>query len=1846
MINNVFNSTPSALGNSAGIWFGQSTSTGIINNLIIDRNIITNIYAGLAGKAASGIDVGTAWNNITGKVNNLKIRYNTISGISGGQGYGIQLDGKTPGAEISNNTISNVVSPFNAAFAVGVLVPNTNTGSALPTPILINNNSITTVTYTIANGSINLVNATCNWYGTAIPSAVAALISGPVSYSPFLTNGTDDQPGSIGFQPVPGSCNGFATDLYVNDNSQTGDVYTTAIGNDANPGTPAAPFATMAHAVSVASAGNTIYVDAGTYNESVVVNKSISILGSNAIISPNTGSRVAESILVNTSAGRTFSIYSGNTDVIISGFKFDGGSPIHDGNDTNNPMTSDVTFSKNWVVNGNAIYAGTNTSWEDLLITDNKFQDINATSTASAMQVSYTSTTTITDNTFTNVNYAAMVIDATPVVNISGNTIDGTGAQAIQLAGAIGNATVINNKINDANRTLQAADRGAIRLYGSGFTGAVSITNNEITGGYNGITVKTGENITGKNITVNENSITGLNSGKAIYHGGTGVLSATCNWYGTAVPAAVAGQISGPVSYSPFLTNGNDDQPSTFGFQPVPGSCNGFATDLYVNDNVQTGDVYTTAIGNDANPGTPAAPFATMAHAISVANAGNTIYVDAGTYNENININKANIALKGANFGASCGSRGPAGESIINGLSGPGSSVVIIGANGLTVDGFTISGASATYGVSAAGMSGVTVRHNIITDLGATGAQSTSTFGIGVAITSADISGINLSDNCISDIRGGSGAGNTGGAVGIGVGFTNADNNVSGLTVVGNTINNITASTAGYGSGGRGAYGVLINVGASGSHAGQAISPVVSNNEISVLTGLWAHGVGLEGETPGAMVLNNKIDGLTGTGGSNGVKIEDNDGAATVEIHENSFTNLGFGIQNVMAAVVNATCNWYGTAVPAAVAAQISGPVSYSPFLTNGTDNSASIGFQPVSGSCNGFATDLYVNDNSQTGDVYTTAIGNDANPGTAAAPFATIQHAINAASNGNTIFVDAGSYAEDIIVNKELTINGSNAMNDACGITRVEEAIIVPATAAIATGEIFHVAASNVTISGFTIDGDNPNLTSGFINTTIADIDAAEGVTVYETGINNVHVTNNIIKNLSYFGVTMYDYPAGVASSGHIISNNKFQDLGTYGAAPAVNNWGGGVLLYNNQYAAVTDNCMTNVRIGVQTGNFYRANPGLPASQMISGNTIQARSLGIFHNLFYSLASPYTLDNNTISGLFNANETKWTGILLTSLSQVVHTASNNNIDATAIAIPKTGISAWNDQVAPLISGGTITGVGIGINVNNYEGYASNANNTAATITGTTITNASIAGIKVHDNPSNTNGATVTATIGNNNTISGSPVGVLVSGSDATATVMGNNFTGNQVDIQVAANTGVVTASPNNNLSGSSFGIENLSTNVVNGTNNYWNDLDDSGPGSVGSGTGVKVSSMVNFCPWLNDFAPTGTPLSAPVGAITVAETGGPVDNDGSICASENVTLEVVGAKAGSAYLWSTGATTASIMVNPAVTTIYSVTVSYGGCSTVLTNTITVYPVPVVDLVSLQNVLCNGGSTGSIQVVGTVGPGAYSYAWSNGPTAALNPGLPIGMYTVTVTDANLCKASDTYTITQPPLLSVINYAVTNETCQPCNDGTITVNATGGTTAYMYSKDGGTTFQVSNLFSNLIAGVYNMVVKDANGCLTVSEQVIITEVGVYPDLTPANIISSAQFINPSSKNQVIFIRNIGTGATSAPIVFRITKFSSGGMTNTQNLAPSVTILGDIYTLNNNDFDMVSDGLFWKFTSKPTVVIAPGGVLKIGMILSRSGGGKGTQNSSVNIESGTGGGDTSNSNNGLTFIITKL
>jgi hypothetical protein len=80
---------------------------------------------------------------------------------------------------------------------------------------------------------------------------------------------------------------------------------------------------------------------------------------------------------------------------------------------------------------------------------------------------------------------------------------------------------------------------------------------------------------------------------------------------------------------------------------------NAFSANWYVNDNSTTGDVYCTAIGNNTNNGTsPATPKLTLGAAITAAAAGDTIFIDTGTYsgtgNINLTVTKANLTFTGA----------------------------------------------------------------------------------------------------------------------------------------------------------------------------------------------------------------------------------------------------------------------------------------------------------------------------------------------------------------------------------------------------------------------------------------------------------------------------------------------------------------------------------------------------------------------------------------------------------------------------------------------------------------------------------------------------------------------------------------------------------------------------------------------------------------------------------------------------------------------------------------------------------------------------------------------------------------------------------------------------------------------------------------------------------------------------------------------------------------------------------------------------------------------------------------------------------------------------------------------
>jgi hypothetical protein len=142
-------------------------------------------------------------------------------------------------------------------------------------------------------------------------------------------------------------------------------------------------------------------------------------------------------------------------------------------------------------------------------------------------------------------------------------------------------------------------------------------------------------------------------------------------------------------------------------------------------------------------------------------------------------------------------------------------------------------------------------------------------------------------------------------------------------------------------------------------------------------------------------------------------------------------------------------------------------------------------------------------------------------------------------------------------------------------------------------------------------------------------------------------------------------------------------------------------------------------------------------------------------------------------------------------------------------------------------------------------------------------------------------------------------------------------------------------------------------------------------------------------------------------------------------------------------------------------------------------------------------VSCNGGTNGSIDLSVSGGTPGYTYMWSNlpgSPDPQDQSGLVPGTYTVTVTDANGCTATQSQVITQPSAL-VLSVMKTDPTCQaistPPNlseDGVIDLTVSGGTSAYTYSWTGPNMFTaITQDITNLIPGMYQVTVTDANNC---------------------------------------------------------------------------------------------------------------------------------------------------------------
>jgi Secretion system C-terminal sorting domain len=216
---------------------------------------------------------------------------------------------------------------------------------------------------------------------------------------------------------------------------------------------------------------------------------------------------------------------------------------------------------------------------------------------------------------------------------------------------------------------------------------------------------------------------------------------------------------------------------------------------------------------------------------------------------------------------------------------------------------------------------------------------------------------------------------------------------------------------------------------------------------------------------------------------------------------------------------------------------------------------------------------------------------------------------------------------------------------------------------------------------------------------------------------------------------------------------------------------------------------------------------------------------------------------------------------------------------------------------------------------------------------------------------------------------------------------------------------------------------------------------------------------------------------SAPTPTITASGST-------SICTGSTVTLT---SSSGSAYLWSNGATTSSIVVSTGGS--YNVRVTQtGGCSATSTNTVVTVGSAATPTITASGPLsfCSGGN-----VILTASTGT-AYLWSNGATTKSITVSTAGSYNVRVTQFGGCFATSTnVSVTvgtgSAPTPTVSASGATSF----CQGGSVQLTASTGT-SYLWSNGATTKTITASLNGN-----YSVSVSQSNGCSATSSATAVT-----------------------------------------------------------------------------------------------------------------------------------------------------
>ncbi|MBK7222631.1 MAG: right-handed parallel beta-helix repeat-containing protein [Saprospiraceae bacterium] len=309
----------------------------------------------------------------------------------------------------------------------------------------------------------------------------------------------------------------------------------------------------------------------------------------------------------------------------------------------------------------------------------------------------------------------------------------------------------------------------------------------------------------------------------------------------------------------------------------------------------------------------------------------------------------------------------------------------------------------------------------------------------------------------------------------------------------------------------------------------------------------------------------------------------------------------------------------------------------------------------------------------------------------------ATIQDAINSANPGDVLQLNAGSYSENVVITKSLTLQGA---------TSDKTLYVIDGTGLPSPGSgiVINVNVTNVTIRDLTVQdftgssgnthaaiygiGGNNNLTvtnvamlnnptaSGFYangpvdNVSITNCmvqnngGSARGVVIWNGFKTNINITGNTVINNSCCGIELQD---GTASG--VIISNSILDIGTGDnglGLTGLNSTIGSNLISNNnisgggRFGIEIKNPEGGVMVSGNTVNMVSANADLRDR---AGIAILRRSVLVGN---VDVPNGVTITGNNVSGWTQSSSSEGFGIVVEGIN---HTISGNNVSGCDVGI-------------------------------------------------------------------------------------------------------------------------------------------------------------------------------------------------------------------------------------------------------------------------------------------------------------------------------------------------------------------------------------------------------------------------------------------------------------------------------------------------------------------------------------------------------------------------------------------------